>query len=255
MEADFRQTEGPQGAGASGVRAVTRALGLLSALGGQGRTLTEMAAAVDVSLSTASRLLATLKMAGYVDQSPDGLWGPGAALTALLHRTDRWAGVRHVAGQAVRALRDDLDETVGFFVLVGAERLCLESAECGRPVRRVVTPGERGPAFLGAAGKALLAFCEDRPDDLGLPGGTFTTATGTTRTREELRAELAEIAAKGSAFSSLETTQESWSVAVPVRIAGRVAGALATVVPATRTEPGYIAFITQRTVAAARGIS
>ncbi|MFC4120045.1 IclR family transcriptional regulator [Nonomuraea zeae] len=254
MEADFRQTEAAQGS-ASGVRAVTRALGLLSALGGEGRTLTEMAAAIEVSLSTASRLLATLKMAGYVEQSPEGLWGPGVALTALLYRTDRWAGVRPLAGQAVRALRDELDETVAFFVLAGSERLCIESAECGRPVRRVVAPGERGPACLGAAGKALLAFCEDRPDDLGVPGGTFTTATGTTRTREDLRAELAEIAARGSAFSAYESTHESWSVAVPVRIAGRVAGVLATVVPATRNEPDYIAFITQRTIAAARGVS
>lgn len=230
--------------------------GLLSALGREGRTLTELAASIDVSLSTASRLLGTLKMAGYVDQSPEGLWVPGMALTTLLYQTDRWAGIRSLAGQAVRGLRDELDETVAFFVLAGDERLCIESAESDRAVRRVVPPGERGPAYLGAAGKALLAFSHDRPEDLGVHDatGTFQTAGGTKRTRAELRDELAEIAAQGYAYSSYESTNESWSVAVPVRVSGQVVGVLATVVPGTRCDSGYVAHITERTIAAAREI-
>ncbi|MEU9889975.1 IclR family transcriptional regulator [Sphaerisporangium sp. NPDC051011] len=256
MEVDFRQAQAGDGR-SSGVRAVTRALGLLSALGREGRTLTEMAASIDVSLSTASRLLATLKMAGYVDQSPDGLWHPGMALTTMLYQTDQWACIRSIAGQAARGLRDELNETVAFFVLAGAERLCIESAESERPVRRVVPPGERGPAHLGAAGKALLAFSGGDPEHLGshAADGTFLTATGRTRTWDELRAELAEIAVQGYAYSSYESTHESWSVAAPVRVSERVVGVLATVVPATRNDPDYIAHITQRTIAATRGIA
>lgn len=218
--------------------------------------MTEMAASIDVSLSTASRLLSTLRMAGYVDQSPDGLWVPGVALTTLLYQTDQWAGIRSRAGQSVRRLRDELDETVAFFVLVGGERLCIESAECERAVRRVVRPGERGPAYLGSAGKALLAFIGDRPDGLGVDSadGTFVTATGAKRTREDLREEIVAIAAAGYAYSSYESTNESWSVAVPVRVSEQVVGVLATVVPATRNDPDYIEHITQRTVTAAQEI-
>lgn len=225
-----------------GVRSVIRALSLLSAVARGGRTLTELAGAAGVSLSTASRLLATLKMADFLEQDGDGQFIPGPELTALLYASDQWSGIRKLASEAATSLRDELDETVAFFVRAGNDRVCIESAESARLVRRVCHPGERGPVYLGAAGKALIAFSNAEHGYLGLPPGTdqFTTESGAVRTLADLRAECAIIRHQGMAYSGRESTEESWAVAAPVFRGDVLLGVLAVVVPMTRSDEQYI---------------
>ncbi|MEH1016217.1 IclR family transcriptional regulator C-terminal domain-containing protein [Micromonospora sp. CPCC 206060] len=228
-----------------GVRSVIRALNLLSAAARGSRTLTELAGEAGVSLSTASRLLATLKMADFLEQDKDGQFVPGPELTALLYSSDQWSGIRKLAGVAVSSLRDELDETVAFFVRSGNDRVCIESAESGRLVRRVCHPGERGPVYLGAAGKALIAFSNSEHSYLGLPPGTdeFKTESGAVRTLADLRAECAVIRERGMAYSGRESTEESWAVAAPVLRGDLLLGVLAVVVPMTRSDEQYVAKI------------
>ncbi|WP_162606157.1 IclR family transcriptional regulator [Jiangella asiatica] len=256
MEVDSHQVEAEEATQDGGVRSVRRALSLLSALGSDGRTLTELASAAGISLSTASRLLGTLRMADFVAQREDGAYVPGRELTSLLYATDPWAGIRSVAARATRTLRDQLDETAAFFVLTGNDCLCIESSESTRLVRRVCPPGERRPVYLGAAGKALLTFSATPPAGFGLRESdeTFTTATGAVRTVAELRSELTEIAARGWSFSSHESTLESWAVAAPVRSGGTVIGVLTAVVPATRDGDDYVARVVAATVDAAAAV-
>ncbi|WDZ83851.1 IclR family transcriptional regulator [Micromonospora cathayae] len=226
-----------------GVRSVIRALNLLSATARGSRTLTELAGAAGVSLSTASRLLATLRMADFLDQDEDGQFVPGPELTALLYASDQWSGVRKLAREAATGLRDELDETVAFFVRAGNDRVCIESAESARLVRRVCHPGERGPVYLGAAGKALIAFNDAEHGYLGLPPGTeqFTTESGAVRTLADLRAECARIREEGMGYSGRESTEESWAVAAPVFRGDLLLGVLAVVVPMTRSDEQYVA--------------
>lgn len=227
---------------AQGVRSVTRALRLLSAAARGSRTLTELAGEAGVSLSTASRLLATLKMADYLDQDEDGKFTPGPELTALLYAGDRWSSIRQLANEATTALRDELDETTAFFVRSGNDRVCIEAAESRRQVRRVCPPGERGPIYLGAAGKALIAFSNAEFAYLGLPAGAdkFTTESGSVRTLEALRAECEEIRADGIAYSGRESTAESWAVAAPLYDGPRLLGVLTVIVPMTRSGDDYV---------------
>lgn len=124
-----------------GVRSVTRALSLLSAVARGPKTLTALAGHSGVSLSTASRLLGTLKATGYINQDDDGTYIPGPELTAMISATDQWAGIRSIAVDTVQALHDLVDETSAFFVRAGHDRLCIESAESTRLVRRVCQPG------------------------------------------------------------------------------------------------------------------
>ncbi|BCL12430.1 IclR family transcriptional regulator [Micromonospora sagamiensis] len=226
-----------------GVRSVIRALNLLSAAARGSRTLTELAGEAGVSLSTASRLLATLKMADFLQQDEDGQFVPGPELTALLYAGDQWSGIRKLAGEAAASLRDELDETVAFFVRAGNDRVCIESAESARLVRRVCHPGERGPVYLGAAGKALIAFSNAEHGYLGLPPGTdeFKTESGAVRTLADLRAECAAIRERGMGYSGRESTEESWAVAAPVFRGDLLLGVLAVVVPMTRSDEQYIA--------------
>lgn len=227
---------------APGVRSVARALKLLSAAARGSRTLTELAGEAGVSLSTASRLLATLKMADYLDQDEDGKYAPGPELTALLYSGDQWSSIRQIASEATTSLRDELNETTAFFVRSGNDRVCIESAESQRQVRRVCLPGERGPIYLGAAGKALIAFSSAELGYLGLPPGaeTFETESGAVRSLSALRTECHDIRRAGIAYSGRESTEESWAVAAPLYYGQRMLGVLAVVVPMTRSSDEYV---------------
>jgi DNA-binding IclR family transcriptional regulator len=244
MKTDFHQTEK-----ADSVRSVTRALGLLTALGKEGRSLTELSRAVGISPSTASRLLNTLQGQGFVANTDDNKYVPGLALTSLLYSTDQWAPLRKVARTATEALRVELDETVAFFVRTESDRLCIESAESAQVVRRVCLPGERKTIFRGAAGKALLAFGEDKdpwPDLFG-SDDRFTTVNESVRTVAQLKKECEDIRRQGYAFSRQESTMESWAVAAPVYLDRKLVGVLSAVIPLTRYSEQVLAQVIKAT--------
>lgn len=70
--------------GGSATRAVSRALSLLEIVGlGQGVSLAEAARAVDLSTSTALRLLRTLEGSGFVQRVSDGTFLPGPRVLAI----------------------------------------------------------------------------------------------------------------------------------------------------------------------------
>lgn len=231
MQSTFHQAEKQDS-----VRSVTRALGLLVALGKEGRSLTELARTVGISPSTASRLLNTLEEQGFVANTDEKKYVPGLALTSLIYSTDHWAPLRKVARTATEALRTELDETAAFFVRTGSDRLCIESAESARAVRRVCLAGERRTIVLGAAGKALLAFGDDRDPWAALFGADdhFKTVSGSVRTVAQLKKECEEILRQGYAVSRQEATSESWAVAAPLYLNRKFVGVLTAVIPLTR---------------------
>ena len=244
MKTDFHTAEN-----SDSVRSVIRALGLLTALGKEGRSLTELARAVGISPSTASRLLNTLQGQGFIANNEENKYVPGLALTSLLYSTDQWAPLRQVARAATAALRAELNETVAFFVRTACDRLCIESSESEQVVRRICQPGERRTIFRGAAGKALLAFGEDKNPwaDLFGTDDRFEMATGSVRTVAEVAKECDEIRRQGYAFSRQESTLESWAVAAPVYIDGKLVGVLTTVVPLTRFSEAGLAQVIKAT--------
>jgi len=244
MKNDFHQVEN-----SDSVRSVTRALGLLTALGKEGRSLTELARAVGISPSTASRLLNTLQGLGFIANTDENKYVPGLALTSLLYSTDQWAPLRQVARAATAALSTELNETVAFFVRTAGDRLCIESSESAQVVRRICHPGERKTIFRGAAGKALLAFGEDNDPWIDLFGtdDRFKLATDSVRTVEQLKKECDEIRRQGYAFSRQESTLESWAVAAPVYIDGKLVGVLTAVIPLTRFSEAGLAPVIKAT--------
>lgn len=246
MEIDFHRAEGS-------VRSVTRALGLLSALGKEGRSLTELARAVGISASTASRLLGTLEAERFVSNTEDNKYVPGLALTSLLYSTDQWAPLRKVAKAATHALRAEMDETSAFFVRSMSDRLCIESTESTQRVRRVCLPGEGGKIYRGAAGKALLAFGSSDSSWTELFGtkDSFTTATDGVRSVSELKKECEQIRRQGYAFSRQESTLESWAIAAPVYLDRSLIGALTMVIPLTRYSEAFLAEVIKATKAVA----
>lgn len=246
MEIDFRTAE-TQG----NVRSVERALAFLSALGGEGRTLTELSRTVGVSPSTGSRILSTLLRQRFVSLTSEGKYVPGVALMSLLHNADRWAPWRMLAKDATGALRSELDETSALFVRSLDERLCIEASESSQMVRRVCLPGESGKVYLGAAGKTLLAFGPPNEVRTLIRGLDFKTASNKTRTFADLGEELDHIRLQGYAFSRQESTSESWAVAAPLFLERAFVGALTVVIPTTRYSAEYLGRAIKATIAVA----
>lgn len=155
-----------------------------------------------------------------------------------------------IAFGEMQVLRDRAQETVSLYVRDGHERVRVQRAEGPLAVRRVVGLGERLPLYLGASGKALLAWAPP-PErvallDQILPPGFDRTG---------LEATLQVAIQQGWAVSVEEREGGVASVAAPVLDrAGRCAAALAISGPVNRFGPEAAAALGQMVKLSARTI-
>ncbi len=188
----------------------------------------EVARQLDLSSSTAGRLLATLRSAGVLAQNP------GMRTYSLGPRLLTWAGlytgalnVRVTAWPILDRLRRATRETTTLYVLDGDERVCVERLVGQENISAILRLGERLPCYAGAGGKVLLAYLAPaaRQALLGrLILKRFTPRT--IRHRARLERELAVIRRQGYAASVAERFAGASAIAAPVL------GADATVIAA-----------------------
>jgi len=150
------------------VEAVERALTVLEAFGeGQASlSLAELAVRTGFYKSTILRLIGSLERFGYVVRGVDGRYRLGQSLARLgsLYRDER--DLEAVLRPMLRRLRDDSDETASFYVRSGLTRTCLYRENSERELRHHLEEGARLPLALGAAGKALRAFADEKESGL-----------------------------------------------------------------------------------------
>lgn len=214
------------------IRAVDRALSMLSALSVAEVSLTDLASAIDVPLPTAFRLARTLEAASYIARTSSGKYGLGPEVVRLGYLADAGGLARWLIRDAVTSLRDDTGESASFWVRYEAERMCIELAESPHPIRWAGRIGMRSPLFRGAAGKVLVAFCHHNGDERGGPEYSPTARDGDRY--HDVMNETPDIRRLGYATSVRETTSDSWGVAAPVVVSGVPLGALAIGAPAAR---------------------
>src|SRR3990172_12731534 len=144
------------------VRAVERAVSILTALGAEDLRLVDLAGRLGLHKATVIRLLASLMDAGLVerDERDRYLLGPGVLRLAAR----QLAGHRRLVG----FLRDPLDriraatrETGTLHVRVATDRVCVDELESPQAIAYRAGVGQRAPMHIGSAGKVLLAFLPD----------------------------------------------------------------------------------------------
>lgn len=221
---------------ATGVRAVIRALGLLSLLTVKGSTLTELAAVSDLPVPTALRLLRSLELANFATRKEGNQYVLGPALARIAYCQDAGSSSRWLARKAVSELYERTNETTTFFVQDGMSRVCTEALVSTKELRWHCDVGLRRPIHLGASGKVLLAFGASAALLSQIPtrAGRYELRNSTRRSVADLRQELATIQANGVAFSDQECGSECRAVACPVWIGGVSLGALGVTIPITR---------------------
>ncbi|MFD5626591.1 MULTISPECIES: IclR family transcriptional regulator [unclassified Streptomyces] len=208
----MNQGEQEQGAEATGVRSVRRALDILGLLTEDRPTVTlrEIVDATGLAKTTAVRMVQTLEQCGLLWDTPAGYTaGPGLW---------RWAHLAHASWELPRGTRklfqelaEERQETVNLFMLRGVSRVCVAQQESPQPLRHVVRVGDELPLWAGASSKILLRTA---PDSL-LNRVAAASPYGASHARQ-LRVWADAAAEHGFAVSRGERDEGLTAVAVPV---------------------------------------
>jgi len=216
------------------IELLTRTTGPLS--------LHEVASRMNMTKSSAFRLLRTLEALDYVTQSGDGRY--------LILPENRATVPSRIANSLVRVARGvmmrlnmEFQETVSLSVLFTNHIEVVEVFESPFIIRMANTVGKIIPPHASSMGKAITAFQNDETRNKLLRSYGLLQFTPNTITDElALRENLEQIRRQGHAFDSEESTPEGCCFGVPVVIEpyGAIA-ALSLSMPKTRLPQGAAA--------------
>lgn len=230
---------------ASSNQSVDRALSVLKVFSG-GRAelrVSDVAKAAGLGLSTASRLLATLEAAGFVDRDPvSGLYRLGLDVVSLGGAVLNAHPVHREARQVAQNLAAELGLGANVAVRRGGRLFYLLNFEGRQSPRSFVLAGQHNPLHATGLGKSLLSGLSTAERRDLLPADALTGYTPhTITTHERLDSELAAVAARGYATEIEELALGRACVAAPIRdgsgavVAGlSVSGPLSVIDLATR---------------------
>jgi len=149
----------------AGLRTLERGLDVLDIFshGATKLTLTEIAAKINLSPSTASRLLNTLLNRGYLSRDAETKkYVIGSQALRLNASSFRTFDLRPLAEPIMRRLAERYNESITLYVALDGQRVCIDRVETTHALRHVVNIGDRLPLVRGAGGKIGRASCRER---------------------------------------------------------------------------------------------
>lgn len=225
----------------STVKAVETSLSVLESLHERdGTTIETIADDVDVGTSTVHRHLVTLRERGYV-VIENGQYHLGTRFLTRGGQVQSRIPSHELIERKVHQLSEETGERVQFIVEEQGERVYVFTHAGPDAVRTDAAIGKRGPLHASAAGKAILAYLPDDRREAILDENAIDPVTEhTTIDREDLTAELEEIADREYAFNDEESTVGLRAVGAPIRYeSGYVIGAISVTAPAHRIKGDY----------------
>ena len=211
--------------------------------------VSDLARRLDLHKNNAFRLLATLELAGYMQQTQESdLYHLGPRCLELGHAFARSHTLINQARPILEELAETLGETAHLGVLRGDEVVHLDGVLPEQMVLTGLRVGERLPAHCTALGKALLAYGGLEIVNRTLDRHTDSTLVDPVKLADELRA----IALQGYAPDLEEFATGLRCVAAPVRDANsRVIAAISLSGPSFRLTEEAVHGEGARAVAAA----
>jgi IclR family acetate operon transcriptional repressor len=204
--------------------------------------VSEAAARLDVSVSTAHRLLAMLVYRSFAEQRPDRLYQAGRVLRQASRSGAPVARLREVAMGPLQDLVSRVEETANLVVLAGSETRFVATVECRQVLRVGDRAGRTLPAHLTSGGKAILAASAPAVvDELYAGVADIDLAT--------LRRQLAQVRRRGFAMNDQRTEAGLTALGIAVRdTEGVPFAAVAIAMPSVRFRregiPGWAAALT-----------
>lgn len=237
-----------------------RVLSILSAFSADAHalSLTAIARATALPLSTTHRLVGELTDWGALERGDDGRYRVGLRLWEVGALAPRSLGLRERAMPYLEDLYEATRQNVQLAVRDGTEVVYVERLAHPEAVRVFTRVGGRMPLHATGVGQVLLAYAPPAVQEQVLAGPLPALTPKTVVDPAALRRALAAVRREGVAVCDGMVDPLALSVAAPVRDAeDRVAAALSVVVPspsasAAGLEPRSIVPAVR---AAARGIS
>ena len=202
--------------------------------------VTEMARRLDISKSTAHRLMATLAEERLLEQDPHtGSYRLGLAMHDIGASVAAHTDLHHACVPVIDQLAGSTRETIQVAVLDGREVVYVERRDSPQALRIFGRIGHRNDAYCTSTGKLLLAFLPPEQLERVLDGWVLTARTEHTITSiPRLRQELEIVRARGWAENLNEVEIGVASVAAPIRNGyGDVIAALSVAGPLQRLTP------------------
>lgn len=217
-------------------RSVSRAFRIVETLSKRdGMGVSELAAAVELPVSTVHDYLRSLQSAGYVHK--DGTeYRTSTRFLEIGHRDRRQRGIYTAVADELSAAAVETGEQVTLIVEEDGDGVLLAVAEGEGAVDLPAYPGARVPLYANAGGKAILAHVS--PDRRGalLDEQAFEAITKRTVTdRAVLTEQLDAVRERGYAVDRGERIAGFVCIAVPVLDRGdTVRGAICVCGPESR---------------------
>jgi IclR family acetate operon transcriptional repressor len=199
------------------VASVARALALLAELrdsdNNSGLGVNELARRIAVNPSTASRLLATLESAGFVQREAQGPYRLGLALVGLADRVLESLDIQGLARPVLVELMERTGETATLSLPGEHDATTVDAVPSRASVVSTARLGRASVSYATAVGKAMLAFGGGPlPEQKELKPFTERTITA----RAALEAEIDAVRERGYATALGEREADLGAIAAPV---------------------------------------
>ncbi|MGO1543646.1 MAG: IclR family transcriptional regulator [Gulosibacter sp.] len=193
----------------------------------------ELAGKLEVSPSTAHRLVTDLEQLGLVDRTPEGSYRLGLEFMRMAWATTSRYPVHEIAEPALNVLRDTTEETA-FFGVYNEQRgamMFATAVESLHPLRYIIPIRTWVPLYQGASGLSILSFVpEERIDAI------LNSSPDAAKDRQRLLSQIETIKQEGVAFSYGERIQGAHAVAAPVFGSKGIVGAIGVSFPESRAK-------------------
>ena len=168
-------------------------------------SLSELAAACGMPVSTTSRLLGALERVGAVRREPTShRYSVGAGVLPWARVAQRELSTHVEARRILEDLSLATGETAALYLRQGHNRVCIDVVQSSQPIHRVIPLGGVAPLSSGAAGRAIAAYLpEEEQLEVGFPSDQLEILR---RTR-----------ALGLTCGYRDRLADAWSVASPVK--------------------------------------
>lgn len=202
----------------------------------------EMAEGLNISPSSAHRLLSALTAEGFVRQDPTtSHYAIGPELLRWSSLINAKLPIRSVAASHIRDLVDTCNESavLGIYDHARQQMMFASAFESSHPLRYSLELNRWMPVHTGASGLAIMAFLSDAEINSIIQRTRLAPATPESITdRFRLEAELKRVREQGFAFSKGQRIVGAVGLAAPVFGAGgQVLGDVALTIPEQRFDP------------------